>query len=422
MIAGWEWQGEPARETICLFYPHEETSPRAGEGAWNRPVAALRAAAANPVKVDAVITTSSRTRLAGTIAGRDFDFTIAADGKTSRQIAVGEKSWVSADGGKTWQEEKVTDRAYFDKVRFPLDAVADVALFRPVDRTFAGSNSGGATEWWFSTAPGYDLEGNPDLAAYRVAVKDGRALALRSFDGEFKGPDGKLAGVVHAEYSAAQSSLKVLPPPGGPAPVLAERPEEMLADAVKAMEGRMWHVRRSWQLLDRAGNGAWDRAPYVVGLASGGDFDETITLPAAKGEGVLTTRRTGVGGNAWRSTDGGATWKEDPVCLPSTVLPARLLGGGPALPLYDAVGTERHGSETWLRIRLAPGVGIAEANWHFWLLLDKTGRAVLVRRCAWPNSDSREPYLQGKPGEMTYSVEDFTPAKEGDKIEPPEVK
>ena len=51
--------------------------------------------------------------ISGIVAVNDFHLTIETVDGTERQITLGDKSWVSEDGGKNWKNADVNDRRFY---------------------------------------------------------------------------------------------------------------------------------------------------------------------------------------------------------------------------------------------------------------------------------------------------------------------
>ena len=346
----------------------------------------------------------------------------------------------STDGGATWTKQKEADRTWFALLRHPVDAAGVAALhwpFETPDFADAGENGGDKTLRQLIPYPPVESHpGNrrawgmwslyPPAGRYIVAVREGKTAALRGFDGSVTGvmktPGNvqlgeELDAQVHADYSDAPDA-RVLPPPGGPAIVPVDRPEDMLVQAIAAMKTGVWSVDKTTRAWDENKKFTNDRArTQMSGLISGTDFE----LVLMDGEGKEDCRMIGIEKKTWKSTSGGKTWWEDDgkqgtlrtyFTFPSQFI--REYGGG--LPLYESAGTEDHDGETWLHIR--PERGRWGGGMHYWLMLDKAGKPLWVRRCAW---DIGEGMVFGTHEIDGCLEEDFTPAKDGEKIAPPEV-
>src|SRR5213596_4236373 len=74
--------------------------------------AAKKFADAKAWGVQAHVNADKDMKISGIIFGKDFDLTIETIDGTTRQITLGDKSWSSDDGGKSWKESKEIDRRF----------------------------------------------------------------------------------------------------------------------------------------------------------------------------------------------------------------------------------------------------------------------------------------------------------------------
>jgi hypothetical protein len=193
----------------------------------------------------------------------------------------------------------------------------------------------------------------------------------------------------------------------------------LLQKAVKAMDGKVWRVDgriqgRTTPAMKWEQWGDWGPVGSITGLVSGDDFD--LTQP---GSG-LGARRIAIKDHEWTSGDGGKTWaaKQTNADFPNfAVLENRLVG----IPLpilterlqFELAGTEKHDDGTWAHIRSTD----ASAPLDYWILLDAKGEPAGVRRIVsrWDDPSTDGMRLR----EKLFTV-DLTPAKEGEKITPPQ--
>ena len=63
-------------------------------------------------RVDARIEADKQMNISGIVAMNDFDLTTETVDGTKRQITLGDKSWISEDGGKNWKNADVKDRRF----------------------------------------------------------------------------------------------------------------------------------------------------------------------------------------------------------------------------------------------------------------------------------------------------------------------
>src|ERR1700730_9302544 len=76
-------------------------------------------------RVDARIEADKQMNISGIVAANDLDLTIETVDGTKRQITLGDKSWVSQDGGKNWKNADVNDRRFYYLVHTPIKFSAD---------------------------------------------------------------------------------------------------------------------------------------------------------------------------------------------------------------------------------------------------------------------------------------------------------
>lgn len=448
-----KWNGDPEQVQIDYFHPPAPASPDAAMRPEGAIAAALRDAETRPMLVDVIVQgKGGRVRGMGIIAGKDFDLTVVKAGIVVREIAVGDDFWTSNDGGKTWEKQKETDRTDYNLARTAMGRDYPGAPLLWLQRNIAGAGdnsgrtietrgviegyeeSGGATpnDKAYKTPAGgtlrrYSLkgpllEGNMDFLTYWLEVKEGRPV-LRRITTMWL-PGQKIAGPLYAEFGdvpAAPSATAqgVLPPPGNPAAVPGELADELLAAAVKAMGGATWWADLRMARQTQTDKDTWgDPQPVqrVQGLFSGKDFDLTNeTAGGARMRGI------GVGGKVWGEGHiAGGAWSEDHSGEESRSIYNTVHG-----PLEEAftsafyvvAGRETHKDETWLHIRQVAGQdGEAAMSREYWLLLDKAGKPVAVRRCTWTSQPSGA--IGGRITKYRYTV-DFTPPREGEKIAPP---
>src|SRR5439155_9860187 len=82
--------------------------------------AAKKFADAKAWSVQAHVTADKDMKISGIIFGKDFDLTVETVDGTTRQIALGDKSWSSDDGGKSWKESKEIDRRFYYLMHTPM--------------------------------------------------------------------------------------------------------------------------------------------------------------------------------------------------------------------------------------------------------------------------------------------------------------
>src|SRR5437763_10822401 len=64
-------------------------------------------------RVEARIEANKQMNISGIFAGKDFDLTIETVDGTRRQLTLGDKSWVTDDGGKNWKNADVKERRFY---------------------------------------------------------------------------------------------------------------------------------------------------------------------------------------------------------------------------------------------------------------------------------------------------------------------
>src|SRR5882757_9485716 len=87
--------------------------------------AAKKASETRAWRVEARIEANKQMNISGIVAVNDFDLTVETVEGTKRQITLGEKSWVSEDGGKSWKNADVNDRRFYYLVHTPIKFSAD---------------------------------------------------------------------------------------------------------------------------------------------------------------------------------------------------------------------------------------------------------------------------------------------------------
>ncbi len=197
-----------------------------------------------------------------------------------------------------------------------------------------------------------------------------------------------------------------------PGPVPLSRATAALIEACDAMETGTWRVR-AWNGREDNTGTLDERDPLEecngVFVGANGTAGYDFMIPGGK----QGNRFIGMNGRVWVSRDAGKTWYRETAMAPlwcqHIEMPSRLKAY-PGLPdeNYTTVGKEAHGGETWLHIRFEK-----EGN-RVWLLLDAAGRPLYVRR--WVR-------IFGPTLSVINSydciVEDFEPAKPGEKVEAP---
>ena len=374
-----------------------------------------------PLKVDADAGGAANCRIAGILSGRNFDLTVMTPERTFRQIEVGANCWLSADGGKTWKKQApaVFDKRYYLLVYTPLHYDPH-EMIPPFETVNEFPQDGASVRWVRLLAP-ETVHYDGDRSAYWLTMKDNSVTGIRHFDGPMLFDTDYV--ILHADYSAPGGNSAVLPPPGNPAAVPQTGPEMLLMAALgKMADGSVWKVDAEADAGKKA---------RITGLISGQDFDLTET-PL---EGGTAIREIAIKRKAWGSFDGGATWrKEKPDDrLPFNIVNAAMVPGRMEVG-FETLDKEEQEGGALVHIRVkdtsivsakppaenvTPGSAAATPatdsdtdRMNYWLLLDKAGNAVSVRRYSGPI------YMGG---DIVHCDESFTKA-DGEKIMPPKGK
>jgi len=319
-----------------------------------------------PWKVEALVQGEKGFKVAGIINGPDFDLTIQDARGSSRQIALGEQGWSSADGGKTWNKSKPIDRRHYFITHTPIKFRPD-AKIPPFEKVETSTGDGETLlHVRFAAPDAVAYEG--DRPNHWIARDGDTPAAIR----RYAGPIGFENEYVTAQvrYAPVAEAKPILPPPGNPAAAPAsDAPEAMLSAALRRMETGVWAVEGAVTSKKKA---------RVHGLISGRNFDLSME-PEADGTPI---RQIAIKDKSWASYDGGKTWKkmsadDRPVYL---WVQSPIMGG--VLPPFEAVGRETHGTESWLHVRLkvSEKLDSEKERPHYWLALDAEGDANGVRR------------------------------------------
>src|SRR5437870_13568697 len=102
--------------------------------------AAKKFADAKAWSVQAHVNADKDMKISGIIFGKDSDLTIETIDGTTRQIVLGDKSWSSDDGGKSWKESKVIDRRFYYLMHTAIkySAYEKIPPFAAVDTGWLG--------------------------------------------------------------------------------------------------------------------------------------------------------------------------------------------------------------------------------------------------------------------------------------------
>ncbi|HWB60999.1 MAG TPA: hypothetical protein VG733_16000 [Chthoniobacteraceae bacterium] len=410
--------------TLGYYYLPRETAPAAALLPEELAAQAVRDAKSAPRRVDAIYDSfGAWTRIAGVISGNDFDLTVKKeDGSALREIAAGEDSWTSSDGGATWKKQEFTNRTDFDYVNFgnvritPVSGM-DLPLIAPMEAMGGGAEGGDGEDRDLKLLKLKEfLDASPDDAPWDfwVTMRNGKPVLrrLRVYN------EG---GVVYETIGDALKPGAVLPPPGNPAAVPGPGGNELLDQALAAMKAAgMWRVDMKEQVTLQGGGKVDARGDSVSGwhvqgviTGTGGDFD----LEAAN-YGRVEHLISWHGKNWFQSSWGPVKWMSDGNHGMGPFLEAGYpLGDFHGLPCMLA-GTETRGGETLLHIRCIRAAHRSETAPEYWLALDGAGKPVAVRRCEW-NRTEKDPNGHAAFNSRSRIVVVYAKVKEGDKIAPP---
>ena len=162
-------------------------------------------------KVDAQVEFAKKVRVSGLISGSDYDLAeTSADGRpVVRQITIGQESWGSFDGGRTWKPEKADDRALFNLI---YAGIAADRMKPPFEQ--AGTETrGGDTLLHLVEKVQPKPKSDGDVWQYWLLVdKDNNPVGMRRFAGHVMMQDS--AVFCDASFAPAGKGEKIQPPPG----------------------------------------------------------------------------------------------------------------------------------------------------------------------------------------------------------------
>jgi len=348
-------------------------------------------------RVEARIVGDKDMKISGIVFGRDFDLTTETLDGAKRQITLGEKSWISDDGGKNWEETGVNDRRFYYLVHTPIKFSGDDKI-PPHEKV--PTEKGEAENLYhvrFKSPEKIQYQG--DRPNWWIVLENGKPTAITRYNGP-----GVLDNdyvTTDASYAAISDQPPVVAPPGNPHAVAAEPgPENLLMAAMKKMSTGVWSVN---------GTAAFKKTIKLRGLLSGEDFDLTME-PGVKPDTPM--RGIVIKDKGWVCSDG-ETWhpgRSDDRFLYN--LAHTPIMSGRMEPPFEKIGTEQRGGQTWLHIQLK----VAEKNVdpkqlpQYWLALDQQGQAQYI-------GHADLPMVSRGTTDVTYCSFDYAPAKE--KIAPP---
>src|SRR5437870_6851110 len=358
--------------------------------------AAKKFADAKAWSVQAHVNADKDMRISGIIFGKDFDLTIETIDGTTRQIVLGDKSWSSDDGGKSWKESKEIDRRFYYLMHTPIKYSANEKIppFAAVGTEKLGDES--LLHIRFIAPDKITYEG--DRANYWIAMQDGQPPVIHRFHGPMGFENNYVTDQV--DYTPVTEEHPIVPPPGNPhAQAAPPGPEALLMAAMKKMSTGVWSVN---------GTVAFKKTIKLHGLLSGEDFDLTMerVKPNAPMRGIVIKDK------AWVCSDG-ETWhagtRDDQLLYNWAHTPIMT---GRLEPAFENVGTEQRDGQTWLHIRLKVAEAKADPKElpQYWLVLDSQGQAQYIGR-------AEMPMVTRGTTNVTQCSFDYAPAKE--KIAPP---
>ena len=360
--------------------------------------AAKKATETRAWRVDARIEANKQMNISGIVAGNDFDLTIETVDGSKRQITLGDKSWMSEDGGKNWKDADVKDRRFYYLVHTPITFSADQKI-PPHEKV---PPEKGETENLlhvrFKAPDKIHYEG--DRPNWWIALENGKPTVIRRYNGP-----GILEGAsdyvtTNASYTEISDQPPVVAPPGNPHALAAEAgPENLLMTAMKKMNEGVWEVK---------GTATFTKTIKLHGLLSGKDFD--LTMDPEPGSAVR--RLIVIKDRAWASSDGSESFHpgtpDDRLLYTLTHTP---ILSGRLEPPFERVETKQEQGATWLHIRLKVAEKTDESDLpHYWLVLDGQGQARYIGRASLP-------VINPTSNNVIRCNFEYAPAKE--KIAPP---
>jgi hypothetical protein len=361
--------------------------------------AATKLADAKAWSVQAHVKANKDMKISGIIFGKDFDLTIETVDGTKRQITLGDKSWVSEDGGKNWESANASERRFYYLVHTPIKFSPEQRI--PAHEKVAPEKgeAGNLLHVRFKSPQKVNYEG--DRPNWWIEMENGKPVAIRRYHGP-----GVLEGsrdfvVTDTSYEPISDQPPVVAPPGNPhAQAPPPGPEALLMAAMKKMSAGVWSVN---------GTVTFKKTIKLHGLLSGENFDLTME-PGVKPDTPM--RSIAIKDKVWICSDG-ETWHasspDDRLVYDWTHTPIML---GRQLLSFEKVGSEPRGDQTWLHVRLkVPEKNVAPKELpQYWLVLDSQGQALYI-------GHTEMPLFSQAANSVVYSSFDYAPSKE--KITPP---
>jgi len=344
-------------------------------------------------RVEARITGDKDMKISGIVSGKDFDLTTETLDGTRRQITLGEKSWASDDGGKTWKDADAKERRFYYLVHTPIMFSRDQPI-PPHEKVAPGKDEDpNVYHVRFKSPEKIHYEG--DRPNWWIALENGKPVAIRRYQGPgvLEGADDYVT--TDANYTSVSDQPAIVAPPGNPHAVAAEAgPESLLMAAMKKMSTGVWSVN---------GTVSSQKTIKLRGLLSGEDFDLTMepgVKPNTPMRGIIIKDK------AWVCSDG-ETWhagsSNDRLLYNWAHTP---IMSGRMEPPFEKIGTEQRDGQTWLHIKLKVPEKNADPKElpQYWLALDGKGDAQYIGHAEMPMfSRARD--------EVLHCSFDYAPAK-----------
>ncbi len=351
-----------------------------------------------PWRVEALVQGEKGFKVAGIIAGKDFDLTVETAGGKSRQIALGEQGWSSTDGGKTWKKSGSIDRRHYFITHTPIKFRAEEKI-PPFEKVETSASDGEELLHVRFIAP--------DKVAYEgdrpnvwIAMDRDKPIAIRRYAGPL-GFENEYV-IAQVRYAPVAEARPIVPPPGNPAAAPAgDDAGALLGAALRKMQTGVWEVDATVSQPKKA---------RVHGLIAGREFDLTMEPE----DGGNPIRQITMKDRGWASFDGAKTWTKTSVEGGRSIYhwvhgPIDSEG---VLPPFESVGREeRNGAPVLhLRLKVSEKLGSEKERPHYWIALNPEGQAQSVRRY-------EGNLLQGE--QVIFCEADYRPAGEGAAIKPP---
>jgi hypothetical protein len=359
--------------------------------------AAKKNADAKAWSVQAHVNADKEMKISGIIFGKDFDLTIETVDGTMRQIVLGDKSWSSDDGGKSWKENNEIDRRFYYLMHTPIKYSANEKI--PPFAAVGTEDLGGQQLLHIRFIAPDKITYEGDRPNYWIAMQDLQSPVIH----RYLGPMGFENNYVtdRVDYTPVADEHPILAPPGNPhAQAAPPGPEALLMAAMKNMSTGVWSVNGTVTL---------NKTIKLHGLLSGEDFDLTMEPGVKPG---VPMRGIVIKDKAWVCSDG-ETWHagrpDDRLLYNWAHTPIMT---GRLEPAFEKVSAEQRDGQTWLHIRLKVAEAKADPKElpQYWLVLDSQGQAQYI-------GHADMPMFSPAASQVVHCSFDYAPAKE--KIERP---